>query len=332
MQFRNFGRSGLKVSPISLGTYNFGSVIDDEKVCFELMSHAIDQGINLFDTADHYGLKWGGFTAGYKGLTEEIIGRWLQEDPSRRNRIILATKLAGDMVMKEGVYTEHNIDNGGFSALKIIRACDSALLRLKTDRIDLFQFHFSDLNCPWDEAWQAMDTLIKQGKIIYVGASNMWPDDLCNCHLTAKALNMFGLLSYQPQYNLAHRQFENERLNAICLKHGLGTLPFSVTCCGLLTGALRAYDKGGRRGHSKDFEASLERNRSKLEPYEKLCDTIGVPPDQVAIAWLLHQKAVTSPIIGPRTMEQLDSSIKAVDVTLTEDVLKQLEAIWVGGK
>ncbi len=292
MQYRQLGRSGLKVSTLCLGTMNFGPQTS-EADSFAIMDKALEVGINFFDTADVYGWKRG------EGVTEQILGRWFAQGGQRRERVVLATKVFGDMD-REGT-PDANFSRG-LSARKIILACENSLKRLQTNWIDLYQMHHIDRACPFDETWQAYETLIAQGKVIYPGSSNFAGWDIATANMTAKQRNFPGLISEQSVYHLDNRTVELEVVPA-CRHYGLGIIPWSPLGGGLLGGALQKR-REGRRGNEK-FEQMVEKKRPQLEKYEALCKELGEPPANVALAWLLHNPVVTAPIIGPRTMDQL---------------------------
>jgi len=306
------GRSGVRVSRLCLGTMNFGPQTS-EKDSWAIMDRALDAGVNFFDTANVYGWKRG------EGVTEQIVGRWLAQGGGRRERVVLATKVYGRM--GEGP------NDVRLSALHIRRACDESLMRLKTDHIDLYQMHHVDRDTPWDEIWQAMEVLVAQGKVIYVGSSNFAGWHLAQACETAKARHFLSLVSEQSLYNLAARTVELEVLPA-ARAYGLGVLPWSPLGGGVLGGAL-AKAREGRRA-SENQQKEVERRRPQLESYEGLCREIGVPPGEVALAWVLAQPGVTAPIVGPRTMEQLESAMTAATRTLDEETKKRLDAIWPG--
>jgi aryl-alcohol dehydrogenase-like predicted oxidoreductase len=306
------GRSGVRVSRLCLGTMNFGP-LTTEPDSFVIMDRALDAGVNFFDTADVYGWKRG------EGITEQIVGRWLAQGGGRRERIVLATKVYGRM--------GDGPNDVRLSALHIRRACEESLQRLHTDHLDLYQMHHVDRETPWDEIWQAMERLVREGKVLYVGSSNFAGWHLAQACETARARHLFGLVSEQSLYNLAARTVELEVLPA-ARAYGLGVLPWSPLGGGLLGGALAKVREGRRAGEQQ--QRDIEKRRPQLEAYEALCREIGSPPGEVALAWLLANPMVTAPIIGPRTMEQLDSALSAAALSLSEAVLKRLDEIWPG--
>jgi len=315
MEYTHLGRSGLSVSRLVLGTMNFGPQTSEED-SHQIMDRAIEHGINFFDSANVYGWKQG------EGITEQIVGRWFAQGGGRREKTVIATKLFGSM---------SDWPNDTFLSARNIRlACDGSLRRLQTDYIDLYQMHHVDRNTPWDEIWEAMETLRSQGKILYVGSSNFAGWHLAAAQEAAKQRHFFGLVSEQSLYNLTQRAIELEVLPAA--KHyGLGVIPWSPLHGGLLGGVLRKESEGKRRqqGRAKDL---LDAKREQVQAYEDLCDELGQDPAHVALAWLLAQDGVTGPIIGPRTIEQLDSAVGALDVTLDDKTLARLDEIWPGHK
>jgi len=298
---------------------NFGPRTD-EKESFAIMDRALELGINFFDTADVYGGEAG------KGATENIIGRWFAQGGGRREAVVLATKVYNP-ANGEGDRPEPNHDSRNLSALKIRRHCEGSLRRLQTDTIDLYQMHHIDRECPWEEAWQAFSALTNQGKVVYVGSSNFAGWDIATACQEAKRRGMTGLVSEQSIYNLSNRTIELEVIPA-CRNYGLGLLPWSPLGGGLLGGALQGESSGRRSGEG--FGQKVEANRKRLERYEALCAGIGESPGVVALAWLLNNPVVTAPIIGPRTLDQLETAVRATEVTLAEETLAELEEIWPG--
>lgn len=316
MEFTFLGRTGLRVSRLCLGTMNFGFVTN-EADSFKIMDKAVDEGINFFDTADVYGgPQKPDMEMGY-GLSEEIIGRWLKQG-GRRDRIVLATKLY--QPMGKGRNDKY------LSAYHIRRACDESLRRMQTDHIDLYQMHHIDRSTPWEEIWQAMEVLVQQGKISYLGSSNFAGWQIAIAQGEAKARHFMGLVSEQSLYNLTNRHIELEVIPA-CRHLGMGVLPWSPLAGGLLGGILKKETQSDRTVATKVQVGAL---RPQLEAYESLCAQLGHNPSQVALAWLLSNPVVTAPVIGPRTIEQLSSNIGALDVKLSQDVLSQLNEIWPG--
>ncbi len=316
---KRLGKHGVLVSNLCLGTMNFGWHTTEED-SFKIMDRALELGINFFDTADVYG--W----AVENGLTEEIIGRWLAQGGGRRDATVLATKVYNPVTRKANL-AEVNSDGRSLSAYKIRKHCEGSLKRLQTDWIDLYQMHHIDRECPWDETWQAFGSLVSQGKVVYVGSSNFAGWDIATACQEASKRGLTGLVSEQSIYNLNNRMVELEVIPA-CRHYGLGLIPWSPLDGGLLGGVLEKMQTGRRMGEG--FEKDVARNREKLEKYEALCREIGHPPGEVALAWLLHNPVVTAPIIGPRTMEQLESAVRATEIALDEETLKKLDAIFPG--
>ena len=314
MQYTNLGRTGLKVSRLCLGTMNFGPETS-EADSHTIMDRAHEHGINFFDTANRYGGRAG------LGATEQIIGRWFAQGDGRREKTVLATKLYGAM----GEWP----NQGRLSALHIRRACDDSLRRLQTDYIDVYQMHHVDRETPWEEIWQAMELLVQQGKVLYIGSSNFAGWHIAQANEIAKRRNFLGLVSEQSLYNLNARTVERDLLPA-CEAYGLGVIPWSPLAGGLLGGAL-AKASAGRRS-SENMQKQIEQNRPKLEAWEGLCQELGEQPADVALAWLLSRPAVTAPIIGPRTIEQLDGSLRALEMQLSDETLSRIDEIFPGFK
>lgn len=312
MEYANLGRTGLKVSRLCLGTMNFGPQTT-EADSFAIMDRALELGINFFDTANVYGWKKG------EGWTEQIIGRWFAQGGGRREKVVLATKVYGGM----GDWPNQS----RLSALHIIRSCEDSLRRLQTDVIDVFQMHHVDRSAPWEEIWQAMETLTRQGKIVYVGSSNFAGWHIAQANERARARHYLGLVSEQSLYNLVDRTIELEVIPA-CETYGLGLIPWSPLKGGILGGALKKAAAGRRSTESA--QKAIAKHRPALEKYEALCDEIGVPPGDVALAWLLANPVVTAPIIGPRTLAQLDEACAVLERKLDASILTKLDAIFPG--
>lgn len=312
MEYVRLGRSGLRVSRLCLGTMNFGPHTSEED-SHRIMDRALELGINFFDTANVYGWKLG------EGITEQIIGRWFAKGGGRREKTVIATKVYNPM----GNWP----NEARLSILHIKRACEDSLRRLQTDYIDIYQMHHVDRDCPWEEVWQAMEQLYREGKILYVGSSNFAGWHITQAQEIAKQRHFMGLVSEQSLYNLTARTIELEVIPA-CQAYGIGIIPWSPLAGGLLGGVLKGT-KEGRRA-SEHVQKRIEQMRDKLQAWEQLCDDLGESPANVALAWLLHQPAVTAPIIGPRTIEQLDESMRCLEIRLSEDVLKKLDEIFPG--
>ncbi len=312
MEYTHLGRTGVQVSRLCLGTMNFGP-FTSEADSFAIMDRALELGINFFDTANVYGRKKG------EGVTEQIIGRWFAQGGGRREKTVIATKVYGGM----GDWTNES----KLSALHIRRACDESLRRLQTDHIDLYQMHHIDRATPWEEIWQALDVLVQQGKVLYVGSSNFAGWHIAQANEIARRRNFMGLVSEQSLYNLTARTIELEVIPA-CQNYGLGLIPWSPLGGGILGGALQKFNEG-RRAEEQRLQA-IAKYRPQLEQYEALCATLGEQPADVALAWLLNNPVVTAPIIGPRTAAQFTGSLRALEIKLDAATLKRLDEIFPG--
>jgi len=317
MTYKQLGRTGCKVSPLCLGTMNFGPQAT-EPDSYAIMDKALEVGVQFWDTADVYGWKRG------LGVTEEIIGRYFAQGGGRRETVVLATKVFGDM--DPDGKPDANLSRG-LSARKIIACCEASLRRMKTTWIDLYQMHHIDRSVPVEELLQAFETLIRQGKVIYVGSSNFAGWDIATFNSVAKANHSLGLVCEQSIYHLDNRMVELEVVPS-CRHYGLGLIPWSPLGGGLLGGALAKRKEGRRSGEG--FEKRVEERRPKLEKWEALCKELGEDPANVALAWLLHNPVVTAPIIGPRTLEQLTGCLRATEIKLSAEVLKKLDEIFPG--
>ncbi|EFF91650.1 MULTISPECIES: aldo/keto reductase [Streptomyces] len=320
MKYTQLGRTGLKVSRLVLGTMNFGPQTD-EADSHAIMDAALDAGINFFDTANVYG--WGE----NKGRTESIIGNWFAKGGDRRDKVVLATKVYGNMGADGEAWPNHD----KLSALNIRRAVDASLQRLRTDHIDLYQFHHIDRNTSFDEIWQAIDVLVQQGKILYAGSSNFPGYKIAQANeAAARRGGTIGLVSEQCLYNLAERRAEMEVVPA-ARDYGLGVIPWSPLHGGLLGGVLKKQADSGRRASGRAADALADPVlRGRVEAYEALLDKHGLQPGEAALAWLLTRPGVTGPIVGPRTAEQLASALRAVELELSEEVLSGLDEIFPG--
>ena len=336
MQFTHLGRTGVVVSRLCLGTMNFGS-LTSEQDSYAIMDKALDSGINFFDSANVYGMPK------RQGLSEEIIGNWLSQDRTHRDQIVLATKVHCPM--------GHGVNERGLSAYHIRQACDESLRRLKTDRIDVYFMHHVDggeatpggkknfnlperdlyrpphlkRNTPWEEILQALELLVQQGKVLYVASSNFAAWNIAQICEKSSARNFLGPVCEQSVYNLNNRTIELEVIPA-CREYGLGLVPWSPLGGGLLGGILEKTGSGRRANLSE----AVKRYRKQLEAYEGLCNQVGEKPADVALAWLLKNPVITAPIVGPRTVEQIISSLQALEINLDESTLKKLDEIWPG--
>ncbi|GAA4901259.1 NDP-hexose 2,3-enoyl reductase [Stackebrandtia albiflava] len=313
MEYTNLGRTALRVSRLCLGTMNFGP-FTDEADSHAIMDAARDAGLNFFDTANVYGRHLG------PGATERIIGDWFAKGDGRREDTVLATKVYGPV--GEG-------PNGrGLSARHIVAECEASLRRLRTDRIDLYQMHHVDRSAPWAEVWQAMDMLVAQGKVLYVGSSNFAGWHIAAAQEAADRRNSLGLVSEQCIYNLLVRHAELDVLPA-AEHYGLGVIPWSPLHSGALGGALRKLADGtAERSAAPPADGLVRDHRERLTEWEAFCDELGLPPAHVAMAWLLSRPAVTAPIVGPRTMTHLTDAFACLDITLDEATLARLDEIF----
>ena len=313
MEYNNLGRSGLLISNLCLGTMNFGPFADENE-SHEIMDKALELGINFFDTANVYGWKIG------EGVTEKIVGSWLAKGEGRREKIVLATKVYGEM--------GKNPNERGLSKYHIIRACEESLQRLKTDRIDLYQMHHIERTTPFEELWEAMEHLVKDGKVLYIGSSNFAGWDLAKAQSVAKNRNFMGIISEQHKYSLSCRLPELEVLPS-AKDHGIGIIPWSPLDGGLLGG--HAFDANKKTRTAESLSVSKIKSLKKnIEEYYEFCKELGESPADVAISWLLSNDAVAAPIIGPRNMEQLTGITKSLEIKLSEDSLNKLDEIWPG--
>lgn len=308
MEYTYLGRIGLRVSRLCLGTVSFGRHTSEEE-SVTILDRALQAGINFFDTANSYN----------EGLTETVVGNWLSQDKSRRDQIVLATKVYSQ--------TGEGPNDGRLSAYHIRRACEDSLRRLQTDHIDLYQMHHVDRRTPWDEIWQAMEQLVREGKISYVGSSNFAAWHIAHAQGIAAQRNFLGLVSEQSIYSLRSRAIELEVLPC-CRELGLAVIPYSPMGSGVLCGILD-NPTTGRRGR-ESLRQTIETHRSQLEAYEELCTSIGQPPANVALAWVLNNPDITAPIIGIRTVEQFENILSALALKLDDDTLAKLDEIWPG--
>ncbi len=310
MDYTHLGRTGLKVSRICLGTMNFGPKTT-EPDSYAIMDRALDEGVNFFDTADVYGWKKG------EGITEQIIGRWFAQGGERRDKVVLATKVYGDM----GDWPNES----RLSALHIRKACEASLKRLQTDYIDLYQMHHVYREAPWEEVWQAFEILVQQGKVLYAGSSNFAGWHIAKANEAAKKRDFLGLVSEQSKYSLFTRDIETDVIPA-CIDYGVGVIPWSPLGGGLLSGPPKEGENGRRQ--EGWFAEAREKNKEKVEAWEALCGDLGEEPSDVAIAWMIHQPGITAPIVGPRTMDQLLGGVKSTTIKLDAETLAKIDAIF----
>lgn len=315
MEYTHLGRTGTSVSRIILGTMNFGDRTPEQDA-FAIMDRAVELGVNFFDTANGYG------GSGGRGLTEEIIGRWFASRPGVRDDIVLATKVHSPMV--DPTPDGDVVNARGASAWQVRREAIGSLRRLQTDRIDLYQFHHIDRHISWPELWQAMETLVARGEVLYTGSSNFAAWNIAQANEIAQQRHFLGLVSEQSLYNLVQRSIELEVIPA-AQNYGLGILPWSPLAGGLLSGP--STDANARSAETAPARA---KRRDQLEAYERFAGERGWTPSALGLAWLLHQPGVTGPIVGPRTVAQLESAVTAVDIELSEADLAELDELFPG--
>jgi aryl-alcohol dehydrogenase-like predicted oxidoreductase len=308
MEYRHLGRTGLKVSELCLGTMQFGWTADEE-LSNQILSRAYEEGINFIDTADIYS-RWVQDNPG--GVAETIIARWIKRSGIPRHQLVIATKVRGRM--GDGPNDE------GLSRGHIMQAVEHSLRRLDTDYIDLYQTHWFDENTPIEETLRALDDLVKQGKVRYLGCSNYPAWRLMESVWTSRSLGLARFDSLQPHYSLVHRaEFERE-LADVCRSYGIGVIPYSPLAGGFLTGKYRrdqAPESARARGASRYFN---EKNWQLIDLMDSFSRQKGdYSISQVALAWMLYDPLITSPIIGPRTLEQLEDNLGAVGLRLSED-------------
>ena len=320
MEYRNLGRSGLKVPQLCLGTMTFGEADEnsfmhgvgaDEPTSFAIMDRALEAGLSFFDTADVYG---------QDGLSERVIGKWFAHS-RRRDEIVLATKFRFRM---------HDGPLGtGASRRRIMKACEDSLRRLGTDRIDLYQIHMQDVETPEEETLRALDDLVHQGKVLYLGASNYAAYRLVDSLWRSRTGGMTSYVALQARYNLTSRELERELVPA-CVEHGLGILPWSPLAGGFLSGKYRkgeAAPAKSRLGKSADTMARFDNERSWriIGALRAVAATRDATVPQVALAWLLHKPAVTSVIIGARSVAQLEDNLRAAELSLDATEMAHLD-------
>lgn len=316
MEYRYLGRTGLKVSELCMGTMQFGWTAD-EALSFQILDASYEAGINFLDTADVYST-WVEGNPG--GVAESIIGRWLKKSGIRREKLVIATKVRGRM--GDGPNDE------GLSRAHIMSAVDASLHRLGTDYIDLYQTHWFDENTPIQETLAALDDLVHQGKVRYLGCSNYPAWRLMEALWASRTGNLARFDSLQPHYNLVHRaEFERE-LAEVCRSYSLAVIPYSPLAGGFLTGKYRrdqTVDSARVKGTQRYFN---ERNWELLDQMEALGkEKGGYTISQIALGWLLSDPLITSPIIGPRSIEQLQDNLGAVGLRLTQDEKQELDQI-----
>jgi aryl-alcohol dehydrogenase-like predicted oxidoreductase len=313
MEYTYLGDTGLEVSRLCLGCMNFGSeeewMVDDEEESREIIHRAIEEGVNFLDTANVYST----------GESEEIVGRAIQEYD--RDELVVATKVFGRM--REG-------PNGqGLSRKHVLDQAEASLDRLGLDYVDLYQIHRWDENTPIEETLSALDQLVNEGKVRYIGASTMASWQFTEALYTSDVENLERFVCMQPEYSLTDRH-EEENLLPVCERHDVGVIPWSPLAGGFLTGKYER-DAGipeGVRAETDEYtrERFTEENWEVLDVVRDLADQKDATPAQVSLAWLLHKDVVDSPIIGPRSIDHLVDDVGAVDVSLTEAEIERLEA------
>ncbi|GAB4455178.1 MAG: aldo/keto reductase [Armatimonadaceae bacterium] len=314
MEYRSLGRTGVKVSPLCLGCMNFGDDCN-EADSIAIMHRAIDDGINFFDTADVYS----------RGISETVVGKALAGQ--RRDRVFLATKVYNKMA-------DNDPNAWGSHRYHIMKGCEDSLRRLGTDHIDLYQMHRPQSGIPIDETLRALDDLIRQGKVRYIGTSTFAAWQMVESLWASKELGLNRFVCEQPPYNLLDRRIERELL-PMCRTYGIATIPWSPIAGGLLTGKYRAGQprpEGARyttrtAPFNRDNDVALQ----AVEKYIAFCDERNYNPTHFAVAWCLAQPGVTSPIIGPKTMAQYEDYLKALEITVTEDDQKAMDALFPPG-
>jgi len=314
MKYVNLGRTALKVSRICLGTMNFGWHTSAE-ASFDIVSESLELGINFFDTADVYG----SMNFDERGGSERIIGEWLSQDSTRRDKIVLATKVYGEM--------GYGPNDVGLSAYRIKRCCEASLKRLQTDHIDIYYMHRIDRSAPWEEVWQAMEQLVREGKVTYFGTSNFAGWHIATANQEANKRNLMGPVSEQCGYSLLRRSFELDVIPA-CESYGMSVIPWGPLAGGMLGGIIEKVTEG-RRSLPRTQEP-MQQIRPQLEAWESLCKEVGELPGEMALAWLLSRPAVAAPVIGPRTVAQLKSSVHSLEIELSKDTLEKIDEIFPG--
>jgi aryl-alcohol dehydrogenase (NADP+) len=321
MDHVRFGRTGLRVSRLCLGTMTFGYQCDDE-TSLAIMDTAYDSGITFFDTADVYPL---GGPVETVGRTEELVGDWMQRGDRRRDDVILATKCFG----RSG---RHTWDQGN-SRKNVLRAIDASLRRLRTDYVDLYQIHFYDRNTPIDETLEAMDDLVRSGKVRYIGCSNTLAYQLARAIGRSELHGLARFESVQPRYNLLFRENERE-LFPLCAEEQIAVIPYNPLAGGLLTGKHRpgAPTEGTRFTFGRSQEMYRERYWqdqmfASVDELRSVAEGAGVPLTTLAVQWVLANPVITSPIVGASRPEQLAASVAATESPMSEDVKQQLDAL-----
>jgi aryl-alcohol dehydrogenase-like predicted oxidoreductase len=316
MEYRNLGHTGLKVSELCLGTMQFGWTAD-EPTSHQVLSIALDGGLYFIDTADVYS-RWAPNNPG--GVAESIIGRWIKDSKIPRDRLVIATKVRGEM--------GKGPNDSGLSRVHIMNAVEASLQRLGTDYIDLYQAHYFDTAVPIEETLRAFDDLVHQGKVRYIGASNYPAWLLMQALWTAERFDITRYDSLQPHYSLVHRaEFERE-LADVCRTYGIGVIPYSPLAGGFLTGKYRRDQKpdSARAGGAQRY--FNENNWKLLDRMEAMGKEKGnCSISQVALAWMLSNPVITSPIIGPRSVDQLNDNLGTAGMRLSPEEINELNEL-----
>lgn len=318
MEYRRLGRSGLKVSALALGTMQFGWTADEE-TSFQVLDAFAQGGGNLIDTADIY-TRWTPGNPG--GVSEEIIGRWMKSRGNRED-LVVATKVRG--LMREGILHK------GLNRRHIRAAAEASLRRLQTDHIDLYQVHWVDRDTPIEETLEALDLLVKDGLVRYIGASNFPAWRLVESLWVSDKRNLSHFVSLQPEYSLAQpvrANFERELAQA-CLAFGIGVLPYSPLAGGFLSGKYRRDQPlpASVRAEGIQHRFYSDQNLDAVEVLHDIAEARGSSPAKVALAWLLAQPWVTAPIVGANSVAQLNDLLGTVELKLTPEEVERLNTV-----
>ena len=318
MEYRSFGRTGVKVSVLCLGCMMFGGRTGPDE-SYAIIDRALDAGINFLDTANVYS----------RGRSEEVTGEALKRN-GRRAKVVLATKVHGRM-------DDTDPNAFGTSRRHIIEQCDASLRRLQTDYIDLYQLHRPRPDIAIDETLRALDDLIRAGKVRYIGTSTFAAWQIVESLWVSKELGLNRFVCEQPPYNLLDRRIERELL-PMAQTYGIATIPWSPLAGGLLTGKYsRNQPPPSDTRFAVDKNPMLPRRMNEqaldvVDALKPLAEEKGVPLAQFALAWCVHQPGVTSPIIGPRTMDQLEDNLRALDVTITDEDRAKIDQVALPGR
>ncbi|MGQ9813854.1 MAG: aldo/keto reductase [Candidatus Roseilinea sp.] len=319
MEYRSLGRTGVEVSVLCLGCMMFGGKTGPEE-SYAIIDRAIDAGINFLDTANVYS----------RGRSEEVTGEALKRN-GKRHQIVLATKVHGTM-------DDNDPNMKGNSRRHIIQQCEASLRRLQTDYIDLYQIHRPQSSIPIDETLRALDDLIRAGKVRYIGTSTFSAWQLVESLWVAKELGLNRFVCEQPPYNLLDRRIERELL-PMAMTYGFAIIPWSPLAGGLLTGKYRRGQEPPEGTRFADYKDNpilrrrwTERIFDVVEGLQPIAQDKGCTLSQLALAWCARQPGVTSPIIGPRTMEQLEDNLRALDVSITDDDKRRIDEIIPAGQ